>query len=56
MAEAMRLIQLHSRRLSVTTRRVDASLRGHVLAEDIVSTHEIPLHPSTNVDGYAVRG
>lgn len=36
--------------------QVEPSLTGHVLAEDINAPHQIPLTPTTNVDGYAIDG
>lgn len=35
---------------------VTPKLRGHVLAEDVYSLSNIPTSPTTNVDGYALRG
>ena len=42
--------------LPSTEALVTAGLRGHVLAEDIDSPLNIPTSPTTNVDGYALRG
>ena len=55
MSEALSLIFEHTRTLSVVKLPLH-QLRGHVLAEDIVASADIPPGPSTNVDGYAVRG
>ena len=55
MQEALTLIFEHSQRLPVEERKVDASLRGCILAEDVLASTDIPPHPTTNVDGYAVH-
>jgi gephyrin len=40
--------------LGTETRPLGASLQGHVLAEAVCATHDLPAWRSTNVDGYAV--
>lgn len=39
----------------VLTLPVNSHLVGHVLAQDVVATHDLPPGPTTNVDGYAVH-
>jgi hypothetical protein len=39
---------------SIQCFQINATLPGHILAEDISSPHPLPLWHSTNVDGYAV--
>ncbi|KAI9000732.1 molybdenum cofactor biosynthesis protein [Trametes punicea] len=34
---------------------VTPNLRGHVIAEDVYAPQNVPVAPSTNVDGYALR-
>ncbi|KAN0062362.1 hypothetical protein ACQY0O_005244 [Thecaphora frezii] len=59
--EALRLIAEHTPSPSdlpdggTEMRAVDSSLVGHVLAEDVVASRDLPLGPTTNVDGYAVK-
>ncbi|KAL0577450.1 hypothetical protein V5O48_004519 [Marasmius crinis-equi] len=53
--EAMKLINDAIAPLSTVTRRVDSSLRGFVLAEDVVSPSEFPPTPTTSADGYALK-
>ncbi|SCV70476.1 BQ2448_1870 [Microbotryum intermedium] len=53
--EALSLIFDHTPVTSVETVPTDEHLIGHVLAQDVVSDVNIPMRPSTNVDGYAVR-
>ena len=55
MDEALGLIFQHTHRLP-TVELPLRQLRGHVLADDVVAAADIPSGPSTNVDGYAVRG
>ncbi|KZV75143.1 hypothetical protein PENSPDRAFT_647423 [Peniophora sp. CONT] len=40
--------------LSVEKKRVNPSLAGHVLAEDVYAPHNIPSTQTTSVDGYAI--
>lgn len=35
---------------------MDNSLRGHVLAEAVIAEYDMPRLPSSNVDGYAMKG
>lgn len=54
--EALRLIADHTPSPEVTeTLPISTALIGHVLAEDITATTDLPLGPTTNVDGYAVQ-
>ncbi|SCZ87620.1 BZ3500_MvSof-1268-A1-R1_Chr2-2g05086 [Microbotryum saponariae] len=53
--EALSLIFDHTPVTSIETMPTDERLIGHVLAQDVVSDVNIPMRPSTNVDGYAVR-
>lgn len=54
--EAMDRIFEQASPLKVQTMNVGPDLVGHVLAEDVVSPRNVPSGPSTNIDGYAVRG
>lgn len=54
--EAFDLIFRHTPVLDAATSRVDGSLLGRVIAEDVRSSRDLPSGPSTNVDGYAVKG
>lgn len=55
MAEALDLIFNKSPPAFAVRKPVSTELRGHVLAEDVCATYEIPSRPTTNVDGYAVH-
>lgn len=55
MDDALALIFEHTHRLP-TVELPLRQLRGHVIADDIIAAADIPSGPSTNVDGYAVRG
>ncbi|KAL1939973.1 hypothetical protein VTO73DRAFT_9308 [Trametes versicolor] len=54
-AEAYLTILREVRPLSVLEEAVTPRLRGHVIAEDVVSPINVPSTYSTNVDGYALR-
>lgn len=54
--DAMSIILEQVRVARVLTLPVDEGLLGFVLAEDVVALKNIPERPTTNVDGYAVRG
>jgi hypothetical protein len=54
--EAMDRIFEQAAPLKVQTMNVGSELVGHVLADDVVSPRNVPSGPSTNIDGYAVRG
>ncbi len=54
--EAMDHIFEQAAPLKVQTLNVGPDLVSHVLAEDVVSPRNVPSGPSTNIDGYAVRG
>ena len=54
--EAMDRIFEQAAPLKVQTMNVGPDLVGHVLADDVVSPRNVPSGPSTNIDGYAVRG
>ncbi|KAG8860526.1 hypothetical protein FRB96_003780 [Tulasnella sp. 330] len=53
--EAMRIIFKRCKPLGVETRKVDRTLPGHVLAEDVYAPQNVPKTQTTNVDGYALR-
>ncbi|PFH50151.1 hypothetical protein AMATHDRAFT_75774 [Amanita thiersii Skay4041] len=53
--QAMELIMTKTKPLPVFVLPVNSSLRGHVLAEDVHAPQAVPLTPTTNVDGYALR-
>ena len=53
---ALRLIAQHTPAAEhVETLPVGTALIGHVLAEDISASTDLPPGPTTNVDGYAIR-
>lgn len=52
--EAYNLLFSNLSTLPAEMHKVDSDLRGHILAEKIVSNRHIPMSPSSNVDGYAV--
>lgn len=56
MAEAIEMILDLSHPLDILKLSVQSSLAGHVLSEDVTAPQQIPISPSTNVDGYAVQG
>ncbi|KAF9778616.1 MoaB/Mog domain-containing protein [Thelephora terrestris] len=43
------------RPLPHTLEKVSPTLRGHVLAEDVFASSDVPFTSTTNVDGYALR-
>ncbi|KAH9482211.1 Gephyrin [Psilocybe cubensis] len=51
---ALAAIEKHVRVLDVVVRKVDHTLAGYILAEDVFAPHDVPLRPTTSVDGYAV--
>ncbi|KAF6748996.1 molybdenum cofactor biosynthesis protein [Ephemerocybe angulata] len=53
--EALQFIDRETVTLSVETRKVDHTLRGYILAEDIYAPQDAPLTSTTSVDGYALR-
>ncbi|GAC95067.1 molybdenum cofactor biosynthesis protein [Pseudozyma hubeiensis SY62] len=54
--EALSLIAKHTPApTKVETLPLNTSLIGHVLAEDVSATSDLPPGPTTNVDGYAVN-
>ncbi|KZS97806.1 hypothetical protein SISNIDRAFT_481693 [Sistotremastrum niveocremeum HHB9708] len=53
--EAIKTVLTRTPTLPVVSKKVDVSLRGHILAEDIIVGRAIPESFTTNVDGYAVR-
>lgn len=55
LAEAYDLIFSTLKPLPTTNKKVDSSLRGHVVAETVISAYDIPPSPSSNVDGYALK-
>ncbi|CDO73824.1 hypothetical protein BN946_scf185015.g153 [Trametes cinnabarina] len=54
-AEAFLTILKETKALNIYEHGVTPDLRGHVIAEDVYALHNVPLSPSTNVDGYALR-
>ncbi|KAF8645510.1 hypothetical protein AX16_007794 [Volvariella volvacea WC 439] len=53
--QALQKIQDVIAPLGVQSLKVTPSLRGHVLAEDVYSTCDVPSTSTTSVDGYALR-
>ena len=53
-AEALAMIEEHTPKPSVVTRRVNADLAGAVLAEDVEAGEDVPAFRASIVDGYAV--
>ncbi|BGP25904.1 hypothetical protein JCM10295v2_004845 [Rhodotorula toruloides] len=51
--DALSLIFQHTPLSPVQTLTVEPSLVGHVLADDVFSSINVPSSPSTNIDGYA---
>ena len=54
--DACQLVLKNITRLAPVTMPVNSSLQGHVLAEPAYAQGDIPRFPSSNVDGYAIRG
>jgi gephyrin len=52
--EALKLIKDHTPSPQVITSKVDGSLVGSVLAEDVTATEAVPAYQASIVDGYAV--
>ncbi|PVG03674.1 hypothetical protein CPB86DRAFT_804123 [Serendipita vermifera] len=53
--EALDLIAAHLSPLPSVLSKVESSLRGTVIAEPIYGDQDIPILPSSNVDGYALQ-
>ncbi|KAG8995446.1 hypothetical protein FRB94_009169 [Tulasnella sp. JGI-2019a] len=53
--EAMGIILRRCKTLGIENRKVDRTLPGHVLAEDVYAPQNIPGTQTTNVDGYALH-
>ncbi|KAL7415890.1 MoaB/Mog domain-containing protein [Mrakia frigida] len=55
--EAVKMIHkvIGSAGLGVHSHPLNSQLAGHILAEDVLASHPLPLWHSTNVDGYAVH-
>ncbi|KAF8338869.1 uncharacterized protein EI90DRAFT_3039489 [Cantharellus anzutake] len=54
--DALEIVEKYCRPLrAVSIMPVNQNLRGSVLAEDVYASVQLPSHPSTNVDGYAVK-
>lgn len=51
----MALIFANSPSLPSVSMRISPELRGHVIAEDVVASHQLPSTRTTNIDGYAVH-
>ncbi|KAF9067623.1 MoaB/Mog domain-containing protein [Rhodocollybia butyracea] len=52
---ALEIIDKNVSHLPVVTLPVTASLRGHILAEDVYAPADLPPTKTTSVDGYALR-
>ncbi|KAG9244336.1 hypothetical protein BJ878DRAFT_74418 [Calycina marina] len=52
--EALKLIKEHTSLSRVVKAKVDASLVGSVLAEDVTATEAVPAYRASIVDGYAI--
>src|SRR3974390_463885 len=55
-AQAQQIIQLFVTPIHAVEKLALRSALGRVLAEDIVSTINVPAHDNSAMDGYAVRG
>ncbi|KAJ3416540.1 hypothetical protein HDV05_001277 [Chytridiales sp. JEL 0842] len=53
-SEALDIVLQHSKLLPTEQRKVDTSLVGYVLAEDVVAVEAVPGYRASIVDGYAV--
>lgn len=54
--QALRLIAEHTPKAeAIVTMPLSTALIGHVLAQDVTATTDIPPRPTTNVDGYALN-
>ncbi|CZR64959.1 probable gephyrin [Phialocephala subalpina] len=53
-SEAIKLIKEHTPSPSIVKAKVDGSLVGCVLAEDVIATEHVPAYRASIVDGYAV--
>lgn len=54
--QALRLIAEHTPKAeAIVTMPISTALIGHVLAEDVTATTDLPPGPTTNVDGYALN-
>jgi gephyrin len=54
--EALDLVVTHLAPLPPVLSKVGSSLRGTVIAESVYGDKDIPMLPSSNVDGYALQG
>ncbi|KAK4047390.1 hypothetical protein OIV83_005437 [Microbotryomycetes sp. JL201] len=54
-AEAIQHVLDNSALSPIQTISVTEQLTGHVLAEEVIAPQSVPLQPTSNVDGYAVR-
>ena len=52
--EALKLIREHAPQSQVVTAKVDGSIVGSVLAEDVTASEAVPAYRASIVDGYAV--
>lgn len=50
-----RLRRVESTLSFLLSKQLNSQLAGHILAEDVLASHPLPLWHSTNVDGYAVH-
>ncbi|KDQ21111.1 hypothetical protein BOTBODRAFT_152142 [Botryobasidium botryosum FD-172 SS1] len=53
--DAINKILSEIRPLDIISKSVDRALPGHVIAEDVHAPQDIPVGPTANVDGYALR-
>lgn len=53
--DALAMIEQEVEPLPAVEKEVSASLRGHILAEDVHANADVPSTFTSNVDGYAVR-
>ncbi|KAG8900544.1 hypothetical protein FRB99_005983 [Tulasnella sp. 403] len=54
-ADAVATVLRNCKVLDTVIRKVDNTLPGHVLAEDVFAPQNVPFTRTTNVDGYALR-
>ncbi|KAE9407266.1 hypothetical protein BT96DRAFT_914841 [Gymnopus androsaceus JB14] len=53
--DALEMIHENIKHLPIVTVTVNASLRGHILAEDVYASADLPPTKTTSVDGYALK-
>lgn len=52
----MKMILDVARPLESVILDVNSGISGYVLSEDVTAPRQLPAGPTTNVDGYAVKG